>query len=158
MTKKTKKTIEPISIRSVTDIRNAIAPFIKNVKQDKVEVKGDISWTEEDQSGNKVTHTVTASAVNEDVSLKELLIAEFTKVKNKKETWDKIQSALAEDAYSATLPIANIDDMYMSVDNIVRHRLAGKREGLTVVWRLGDKKFVFDPFTSELREENAQPK
>ncbi len=151
-----KRELVPVTIKTLHDIRKAIAPFTKEVKPGKpIEIKGDITWTEEDQNGKSVQHTVTASAVNEDVNLKEFLIAEFTKVKNKKETWDKLQHALLEDAYSVTLPSANIDDMYMSVDNIIKHRLAGKREGLTIVWNLGPTKVIFDPFTGELREENA---
>ena len=151
----TKHHIEPVVVRSLSDIRRVISPFIKNTKSDSVKVEGSVNWTEEDENGKSVTHSMTVSAQNEDINLKELLINEFNKVKNKKETWDKIQYALLEDAYSVTLPSANIDDMYMSVDNIIKHRLNGKREGLTVVWKINGKKVVFDPFTSELRETDA---
>ena len=149
------KRIKKVIINSPSDIRKAIAPYIKNVKTAKVEVKGDISWEEETPEGKKVKRTETVTAVSEDVNRKEALIAGFNEVKKEKERWDTLHNALIEDAYSVTIPNMNIDDMYMSVDQIVKHRLAGKREGLTIIWILGNKKYIFDPYTSELKEEDV---
>jgi hypothetical protein len=46
------------------------------------------------------------------------------------------------------------DDMRCWVDNVVKQRLGGRREGLGVVWDLPEGKFKLDPWTGKLEKED----
>ena len=38
------------------------------------------------------------------------------------------------------------------IDNFIIESLGGKRDGLTVTWRISNKIYIWDPFTGELDE------
>lgn len=143
--------IGPVSIRTIHDIRKAIIPFTKDIKENKVDFTASVNWNDED--GKKVTTEV--SAYSSDVSVRTKLLEGFEQVKEQKKLWDNVKNTLEEDEFGASLPSANVDDFDMPVDRIIKHRLGGKREGMTVVWYLENKKIVFDPFTKKLEEENV---
>lgn len=141
--------IGPITIRTINDIRKAIRPFTKEIKEGKVDFTTSVKWDDDD--GNKVTTEV--SAYSSDVSIRTKLLEGFEQVKEQKKLWDNVKNTLEEDEFGSNLPAANIDDFVMPIDRIIKHRLGGKREGMTVIWYLDNKKVIFDPFTKELKED-----
>lgn len=139
--------LEPIVIRCVNDIRKAIRPFIKEVEKNKVELKETMYWEDD---GKKNSAEVTA--ISSDVSMRQALLDGFEQVKQQEKMLDDLHEALDDDEYAPALPRVDVDEVPMRVDKIIKYRLGGKREGLTVVWEIGGQKVVFDPYTKELHE------
>lgn len=144
--------LKPIEIRNISDIRKAISPFIKEVNPGKVDIASDVTWTNEE--GKKQTSTVKAHS--SDVNMRQSLIDGFEQVKEHSRMWNDMHNILEEDEYGASLPKPNIDDMLMPVDKIIKYRLGGKREGMTIVWELNGRKIVFDPYSKKLEELGNQ--
>lgn len=140
--------IKPVKIHSINDIRKAIKPFVLEIDEKKVPLNSQITW----QSEDGINTTSKISSYSSDISMRSKLLEGFEQVKSQKKVWDNLKNALDADEYGSNLPSVNIDDFTMPVDRIIKHRLGGKREGMTVTWILGDKKIVFDPFTKELKE------
>lgn len=140
--------LKPVVVKSVQDIRKAIAPFVKEAVNGKVDINGDVKWVDED--GNK--HVTNVESHSSDPSMRQGLIDGFEHVKQYSQMWNRIHNVLDDDEYGASLPYADIDKMYLPVDKLIRYRLGGRREGLTVVWDLPDKKVVFDPYSKKLEE------
>jgi hypothetical protein len=136
-----------VKIRTIYDIKKVIVPFIKETKEDKVPLSSEVKWEE---NGSK--NVTKVSAYSSDVSVRNKLLEGFEQVKEQKELWDNLRDTLDDDEFGSSLPEANIDDFNMPVDRIIKHRLGGKREGMTIVWILGNKKIVFNPFSKELNE------
>jgi hypothetical protein len=140
--------LKPIVVNSMNDVRKAISPFIKDIVINKVGISGSVVWS--DDNGQK--HTSNVNAHSSDVSIRQSLLDGFDQVKEQHKMWGDIHDVLQEDEYGTSLPEPDIDDMLMPVDRLIRYRLGGKREGMTVVWELMDRKAVFDPYTKKLDE------
>lgn len=143
-----RKKLESVSVSNISDIRNAILPFIKDISEKKVDIEGKITWT--DEGGQKMETNV--ESYSSDVSMRKGLLDGFEQVKQYNKMWGRIHTALEEDEYGAVLPEFNIDKVSLPVDRIIKHRLGGHREGMTVVWILNDRKVVFDPYSKKLQE------
>jgi hypothetical protein len=141
-----KKEFKCVEIRCVNDIRKALIPFTKNYNKNDVVLNGEIEWTDEDKN---VKMKTSFSANNKELGLKDLLIEGFEQVKEQDKVWNNLHDALEDDEYSVTLPRININDFHMPIDRLIKIRLGGKREGLTVVWVIDGNKYIFDPYTCE---------
>lgn len=146
--KRIQENLKPIVIENVKDIRNAIKPFTKSMKINKVDISADVTWVDED----KKTHTEHVSAYSTDVNVRQGLIDGFEQVKEQVRMWNDLHDVLGQDEYGSSLPEVNIDKFHMPVDRIIKHRLGGTRVGMTIVWQLADRKVVFDPYSKELTE------
>lgn len=144
---KNDREFKPVVIRCVNDIKKAIIPFTKEVNDGKVELVQTVEWKDE---GKKSSAQV--SAYSSDVSMRKMLLDGFEQVKQQEQMLSNLHDVLDDDEYAPTLPKANINDVPMKVDQIIKHRLGGKRDGLTVIWEVNNKKVVFDPYTKELHE------
>lgn len=142
------KKLKPVVINNTNDIRKAIAPFIKEVKTGKVDIAGEVTWSDDD--GNK--HTTNVKSYSSDINMRQSLLDGFEQVKEQEKMWNNIHNVLQDDEYGAVLPKPDIDKVHMPVDRIIRHRLGGEREGMTIVWHLHDRKVVFDPYNKRLDE------
>lgn len=134
-------------IKSVNDIRKAIIPFIREINENKVEIRQVMEWEDD---GKK--NTAEVSACSNDVSMRKMLIDGFEQVKQQEQMLSNLRDVLDDDEYAPAIPKAHVDEVPMKVDKIIKHRLGGKREGLTVIWEINNKKIVFDPYTKELHE------
>jgi len=140
--------LKPVVINNIQDIRRAIMPFVREVPEGKVDIEGKVDWTDED--GKK--HSTDVKSYSSDASMRKGLIDGFEHVKEQEEMWNRLYNVLDDDEYSATLPKVNVDSMSLPVDRIIKQRLGGRREGMTVVWNLSTRKVVFDPYSKKLEE------
>jgi len=140
------KTLKPVVIKNITDIRRAVAPFAREITQSKVEFSAEVKWIDEDGKSNNTK----LNTYSTDPNLRQSLLDGFKQVEEQARLWNSIHNVLEEDEYGASLPSANVDDFNMPVDRLIKHRLGGRREGRTIVWELDNKKVVFDPFTKDL--------
>lgn len=146
--KKVLDNIKPVVINNINDIRMAIVPFIKEVRDNKVNIQSDVVWTDEDDK----KHTTNVESYSSDPSMRRGLLEAFEHVKEQRKLWSRIHGALEDDEYGSNFSEVNIDNVPLPVDKIIEKRLGGKREGLTIVWDLSDRRVVFDPYTKELKE------
>jgi len=140
--------ITPVEIKSVQDIRKVVAPFIRSIPNNKVDIEGKVDWTDDDGTKN----STNVKSHSTDTNARKGLIDGFNHVKEQEEMWNRLYNALNDDEYSATIPKLDIDNMVLPVDRIIRQRLGGIREGYTVVWHLPTKKVVFYPYDKKLEE------
>jgi hypothetical protein len=146
--------IEPFVVKSVNDIKTAIQPFFKNSQKTRTDIKTDVEW--EDRESDKKTprkYKTSVSAYVDDVDIKDVVLEAFDVLAHQQKMLDDIADALEEDEYAPTLPRANIKDVRSPIDAFIKHRMGGVRDGLTIVWYLNNKKWVFNPLNNELKEE-----
>lgn len=141
--------IKNVEIKNIGDIKKALIPFIQNNSKNDVVLNGEIEWRDEEAGKNMKT---SFSASNKELGLKDLLIEGFDQVKEQERVWDDLHDALEDDEYSTTLPRIDIDSFHMPVDRLIKARLGGKREKLTVTWTISGKKHVFNPYSNEFKE------
>lgn len=144
------KEIKNVEVKNLGDIKKALVPFLKNYTKNDVTLNGDIEW--KDEETEQIMKT-SFSASNKELGLKDLLIEGFDQVKEQEKTWSDLHDALEDDEYSVTLPRIDIDNFHMPVDRLIKARLGGKREKLTIIWTINDKKYVFDPYSCEFKGE-----
>jgi hypothetical protein len=142
---------EDIIINNMADIRKAIIPFMREVPEGKVEFASEVEWTEDGKN-----EKTKVSAYSTNVSVRQKLLEGLDGAKDYEKMWGDIHDALEDDEFGTSLPQPDIDKFNLPVDRLIRRRLGGKREGMTVTWDLGDKKVVFDPFEKTLREEDEK--
>lgn len=140
--------LKSVVINNINDIRMAIVPFIKDIKDNKVSINSEVTWTDEDDK----KHTTSVESYSSDPSMRKGLLEAFEHVKEQRKLWSRIHGALEDDEYGHSFTEVNIDNVPLPVDKIIEKRLGGRREGLTIVWDLSDRKVVFDPYTKELKE------
>lgn len=146
-----KKEFKCVEINNVVDIKKALIPFLNNSKKDDIILNNEIEWDDE-RDNVKIKMKTSLTSVNKELGLKDLLIEGFEQVKEQEASWNNLHDALEDDEYSVTLPRVKIDDFHMPVDRLIKIRLGGKREGLTVIWIQNCKKHVFDPYTCQFKE------
>lgn len=141
------KELKPIVIRTINDIKKAIAPFIKEYSSNRVNFSSEIKWKDDD--GNMVTTKVDTYSTDPD--LRSSLLDGFNQVKEQNELWNGLRETLEEDEYGISLPPVDIDNFLMPVDRLIKNRLGGKRYGMKVIWEnIENKKIVFDPYDKSL--------
>jgi hypothetical protein len=148
------KEFKSVEINNVSDIKNALIPFIQNLKKNDIVLNGEIEWIDKEtdkEIGKKMKTSFSAN--NKELGLRDLLVEGFDQVKEQNKVWNELHDALEDDEYSVTLPRVNINDFHMPVDRLIKIRLGGKRDGLTVVWVINGKKYAFDPYTCEFKED-----
>lgn len=145
------KELKSVIVRNYNDILNALKAFKKRSKIENIKIVSDVEWSEE--IDNKMTKfKATVSSENKDISLYDMLIEGFEQVKEQQKAWKTLYDTLSDDEYASYLPIVDINNFKMPVDKLIMTRLNGKREGLTVIWTLDNKKYVYDPYTEKLDE------
>jgi hypothetical protein len=77
---------------------------------------------------------------------KSMLIEGFNKLKKRVEAQAKLKEGTPS-------PIRI--DGHMWLDDLIKRRLGGQRDGLRIKWELPDGTYYFDPFTSKLTQKPA---
>lgn len=149
------KIIEKVEVRSINDIRKIIQPFYEESVITKTDLKTDIVW-QNDEGKTPITFKTSVNSYVEDANIKTIIIDAFKALIDQQKMLDHIADALEDDEYGPTLPRTNISKIHSSVDNFIKRRMGGVREGLTIVWNLNGIKWVFDPFTKTLTESKEQ--
>ena len=72
---------------------------------------------------------------------RDLLIEGFTLIRNRMEVFDKV-----EDGQLSPVDLGG----KMWVDDLIKRKMGGVRDGLKVIWELKEGIFKFDPFTGKL--------
>lgn len=142
-----------VSVRTLSDIRSALQPFLKESKEPQVSISTEMTWHDDDGKRQKGL----VKSESRDLSLRRMLLEGFDLVKKRVELAKKAkaQSEL-EDDDDDLLPekirwgLFNIDDQYLHVDSLIRKELGGKRKGLRVRWEVVEGKFEFDPYSNDL--------
>ncbi len=147
-----------VEVKTLSDIRKAIAPFLsRNIRHDEGEttittsLEGLHISPEDDSLKKSKINTLSAKVSTPD--MRKLLLKGLEIIRNRQELQvDKAPS----DEYGGFEPaeIVTSADQYMWVDSLIIHCLDAKRRGLEIVWELPEGTYVFNPETEELREES----
>ena len=150
---------KPITINNLEEIKTLVSEMLnRRDSNQNVHVKADLKWTEESQ-----TKSSEITTISEDVSLYKLLVDGMKHVKKWMELLDTTRKATqklddAEGIPPHILQVWNIDRMKFNVDNLIRNRLGGSREGLRVRWKIQEGIFEFDPFTTKFFKVTEEDK
>lgn len=120
-----------VVVESVADIQRAIQEFLPGKKENPV-VRATMRV-----GGKDVTLTAPT-----DLTYRDMLIEGLTIIKKRME-------AIAKAPADIPLNPFNIDG-HMWVDDLIKRRLGGIRDGVRVKWALKDGTYFFDPFTGTL--------
>lgn len=85
------------------------------------------------------------------------LLMEGMEIVRRQLGFHKAAEATPTDGFGGYLPAKPVTGQFHWVDTLIARRMAGKREGVSIYWKLADGEFVFDPWTKVLeRTGNAQ--
>ena len=122
-----------VVVDSLHDLRSAIQEFLPGYVEKNPEVKAII------QSEGK-NYQVNATP---NCTYKQMLLEGFTILKKRVEAEERNKGK--------TVPIQPINTGgRMWLDDLIRQRLGGIRDGLRVKWTLTEGVFFFDPFTGQI--------
>jgi hypothetical protein len=135
-TKQQLDSIKPIAITSLYDIRKVITPFMPHEPK-KSSVTAKMTGVN-GESGTRAVFEVSAPASCDYYS-------QFRRGMDSLKARSDAVAKLGERAAK----VLNIDAPTM-VDNIIKTKMGGKREGLRVRWDIGPDTYYFDPFSGTL--------
>ena len=154
---------QPVEVRNAEDMRRVVLEILKDTQVDLRDVacSAEISWKDEADQKQK---TETITVVNRDTTLYQLLISGLEVVKKRMMAIKQINDALkvAEEA-EEEVPVQNmqvwdIDRIKFNVDDLIRRKLGGKRQGLRVRWELPEGVFEFDAYEKKVYKVDSEPK
>lgn len=134
LTKEQIASIKPIKIDTSYDIRKAVMAFMPHTIKDDT-ISAELRGMDD---GKKVTFALTAP-LNCDVYTQ--FMQGMTMLRNR---FDIIAK------HGETARKVLMIDGHAWVDNIIKTRLGGVREGLRIRWIINEGTFYFDPFTGKL--------
>lgn len=121
-----------IYVDSLNDIKEVVSDFMPGREDTPTPVKAEFI-----QNGKKI---VAVSSV-EGISPRESLIEGFSILKKRIDVVEHLKEG-------AISPVCV--EGHMWVDDLIRYRMGGKRDGLKVRWDLAGGSYKFDPFTGKL--------
>lgn len=88
-----------------------------------------------------------------DSQVRKTLIEGFEKVRNRIEANDKIKSMPTEYFGRFKPAKLQINNELYSLDNFIRKRMGGERDGLVIKWHLQGQVYTYYPWTGELTKD-----
>jgi len=85
-----------------------------------------------------------------DAHVRQVLMDGFEIVRNRIEANKMVEDIDEEDFGGYNPAPLIINENLETLDRFIHRRMGGKREGLTIKWTIGDRAWVFDPWTGEL--------
>lgn len=100
---------------------------------------------------NDIKNAIKRFMPDSKTEVRKILIEGLNIIKKQKETADKINKVSDED-FGGILPakLINTEKAYSRVDDLIKNRLGGVRDGFKITWTLNNKKYEFDPYTGIL--------
>lgn len=146
--------VDPVVVNTLSEIRKVIEPFMEGEKGKTVEVKTEITWTDDRDNKRK---TGWSSVTSGDMTAYQVLMEGFNLVKTRLAVAEKAKElSEVEDEDDDLLPekikwiLLDIDAQYFSVDGFIKSRLGGFRKGLRIRWEIEEGIFEFDPYARKL--------
>lgn len=107
------------------------------------------------QSESELREMLKTYMPGSEAHARKTLMDGFEAIRHKMEAEESIQEIDPED-FGGYLPAPlTINAAISTLDNFIKKRLGGEREGLTIKWRIGDSGWVFDPWTGTLSRSDG---
>ena len=147
-----KKASDPVKVSTILELKMLLGPLLKS-KPSNVSMSTKVEWTDGD--GRKLISNV--SAPSGDGSLRETLLEGMQKVKDRVDSYIKINTAIDNAKKNDEIDVINmkvwdVSNTRFNVDTLIEKRLGGKRHGVRIRWELVEGIYELDPFTNKLYE------
>ena len=141
---------KPVQIQNLVQLREMLSVILEVLEKKEINLSVEVKWTEDNKQ--KIE---TVKGVSKDTSMYDLLVNGMEVVKNRQESMSKISKAVndakeIDPDISSNLNIWNVNSIRFNVDNLIEHKMGGKRDGLKIKWKLPEGIFEFDPYSKKL--------
>lgn len=140
------KTIDPIEVKTLSDIKSAIRPLTTKDTSTPVSFLTEIKFMEKEKE-----QTMQIKCHSSGTSVRQMLLNGFERLKKKIDMLEFAKETAKEYDFMPNLDKINLDDTYITeLDYFIQNRLGGKRSDLKICWDVEEGRFEFDPFQNKL--------